>query len=505
MADNIFTSTKEYREYLDDMYVEKNCTNYRLSIIIPRYNTPYEFLSRCIYSVINSNHENIEIIVVDDGSEESVERLLYEEFDIYINKIRYYYKKNEGLGLSRNFGIKKAEGDFVFFLDSDDTIEAKGLKRMLAHAIFYDLDMVAGKRVNCDENGAPLREAHRDLCGDTYSIMYNDKESDVFKDQLVTNKLIRRTTILDNNIWFKEGVYEDIEYSALLYVLIQEYHYINVHIYNWYKYGDNTTLSSATSIANLAERVIKLQAAWELTPSFNRRKRIKFIIQSEFITYLYTYYDYCDEKSRNDIWDLIYGFIESKKDYIFIDDFKGRSKKLADSLFCGDYEKFCKIVKELYYIDRCDKSFNNYIVETKEQAYYAYLHAIRSNMPARLFIENDKKLISKNYIKHQKRGHIYTTVKTFKSGKVIDRLNKELEKCEEDEYIFTPTFLYGKYDDIFKSCNKRLDNIYIFSKEKPYWYYINRTFSNIKIVKLSLLDKIRILLLRYKLRLQREK
>lgn len=89
----------------------------KISIIIPTYNC-VQYITRAIDSVINQTHKNIEIIVVDDGSTDNTR----EKLEHFINnkQILYFYQQNKGASSARNFGIRKAGGRYIGFLDADD-------------------------------------------------------------------------------------------------------------------------------------------------------------------------------------------------------------------------------------------------------------------------------------------------------------------------------------------------------------------------------------------------
>ena len=92
-----------------------------ISVIIPVYNVE-EYLEKCIDSIINQTYKNLEIILVDDGSTDNSGKLC----DLLAKKdsrIVVYHKENGGLSSARNFGIDKANGEFIGFIDSDDYID----------------------------------------------------------------------------------------------------------------------------------------------------------------------------------------------------------------------------------------------------------------------------------------------------------------------------------------------------------------------------------------------
>ena len=93
----------------------------KFSIVIPIYNTE-EYLAECIDSVINQSYPNIEIILINDGSPKNADEIC-NEYLKKDSKIKYFSKSNEGVAIARNYGISKATGDYVYCVDSDDTIE----------------------------------------------------------------------------------------------------------------------------------------------------------------------------------------------------------------------------------------------------------------------------------------------------------------------------------------------------------------------------------------------
>lgn len=90
-------------------------TSPKVSVIIPFYNRR-DWLVEAVESVLGQSYKNIEIIVINDGSKEDVSEFVR----IYQGKIRYFFKENGGPGSARNFGIEKAAGEYIAFLDSDD-------------------------------------------------------------------------------------------------------------------------------------------------------------------------------------------------------------------------------------------------------------------------------------------------------------------------------------------------------------------------------------------------
>ena len=110
-----------------------------LSIIIPAFNIE-QYISRCLDSLINQSYKNIEIIVVNDGSTDSTGDII----DSYVkkdNRIKVIHKKNEGVSIARNTGIHLAKGDYIGFVDGDDTVDDEMFETLIQNAINYNTDI----------------------------------------------------------------------------------------------------------------------------------------------------------------------------------------------------------------------------------------------------------------------------------------------------------------------------------------------------------------------------
>lgn len=111
-----------------------------ISVIVPVYNVkPY--LSKCVDSIINQTYPDLEIILVDDGSTDGSGELC----DEYANKdsrVVVIHQKNAGPGAARNYGIKIAQGEYIGFVDSDDTIAPKMYQTMVEMAVRLKVEMV---------------------------------------------------------------------------------------------------------------------------------------------------------------------------------------------------------------------------------------------------------------------------------------------------------------------------------------------------------------------------
>jgi len=111
-----------------------------VSIIIPVYNVE-SYINQCIDSVIQQTYKNVEIILVDDGSDDSCPRIC-DEYARKDPRIRVIHKPNGGASDARNAGLAIAKGEYIYFLDSDDYIEKDAIATLVVHAHHYDADVV---------------------------------------------------------------------------------------------------------------------------------------------------------------------------------------------------------------------------------------------------------------------------------------------------------------------------------------------------------------------------
>lgn len=112
----------------------------KVSIIVPVYNVE-KYLNRCISSLIVQSYSNIEILLINDGSKDK-SLTICREYEKKDSRIRVFNKENEGLGLTRNYGINNAIGEYITFLDSDDYLTSDAIECMIEKADETDADVV---------------------------------------------------------------------------------------------------------------------------------------------------------------------------------------------------------------------------------------------------------------------------------------------------------------------------------------------------------------------------
>ena len=103
--------------------------NHKISVVVPVYNVE-DYIEECISSIMNQTYDNLEIVLVDDGSTDQ-SSVICDNYSLIDSRIRVIHKKNGGLSDARNAGIQAMTGDYVCFVDSDDWIEPDMLESMM--------------------------------------------------------------------------------------------------------------------------------------------------------------------------------------------------------------------------------------------------------------------------------------------------------------------------------------------------------------------------------------
>mgnify|MGYP001036038984 FL=1 len=114
-----------------------------LSVIIPVYNVE-QYLERCVLSVVYQTYHNLEILLIDDGSQDQSGKICDQLSQKY-KRIRVIHKKNEGLSDARNKGLDLAKGEYITFLDSDDYIHPETYSILISQLETANADIVEGK------------------------------------------------------------------------------------------------------------------------------------------------------------------------------------------------------------------------------------------------------------------------------------------------------------------------------------------------------------------------
>lgn len=180
----------------------------KVSIIVPMYNVE-NYIKQCVESVLLQDFSDWEMILVDDGSTDKSGRFA-DEYADKDNRILVIHQENRGPGAARNAGLDAARGEYVYFLDSDDYIDAGLLKRAVSVIERNSSDMVVFNFRTEDENGRCMETSairQRNIIIKSQEQLINYYVKDLLGGNLgfcIWNKLFRMSIIRANSIRFEE-------------------------------------------------------------------------------------------------------------------------------------------------------------------------------------------------------------------------------------------------------------------------------------------------------------
>ncbi len=203
------------------------------SIVIPVYNVA-EYLPGCVSSVLQNDCRDCEILLVDDGSTDGVcpalcDRLAEENPDL----IRVLHQENRGLGGARNTGLEAARGEYLLFVDSDDTLTPDALSVLRRAVEDTKADIVAFHGYSDDGEGhlTPM-ELHRVPGGLTFRL--EERQDFLLSLPSAWSRLWKRELFLTTGIRYPEKVwYEDIRTSLKLFAAASSIHTLDHRLYRY--------------------------------------------------------------------------------------------------------------------------------------------------------------------------------------------------------------------------------------------------------------------------------
>ncbi|WP_432869808.1 CDP-glycerol glycerophosphotransferase family protein [Microbispora rosea] len=227
----------------------------RLSVIIPIYDVePY--LAGCLASVAAQTWQDIEVVMVDDGSPDGSAEIAA-GFAARDGRFRLVRQANAGLGAARNTGVRHATGEHLMFLDSDDLLPAHALECLLASLERTGSDLATGNVLRLDGRGARQSALHRAVFTDAASATHITRTHALLRDRLVTNKLWRRSFWDAHGFAFPEGVlYEDIAVALRAHFLARAVDVLPTPVYLWRRRedGGRSITQDKTRAAHLEDR-----------------------------------------------------------------------------------------------------------------------------------------------------------------------------------------------------------------------------------------------------------
>ncbi|QBA22012.1 glycosyltransferase family 2 protein [Chryseobacterium indologenes] len=245
----------------------------RVSVIVPVYNVE-NYLEKCLKSLVKQSLSDIEIIVVNDGSKDNSEKIIKEFAQRYPEKIKAFTKENGGLSDARNFGIDRAAGDYIGFVDSDDYVTENMFEEMLLLAEKHHAKMVICNIQKVDENGKIVQKLTQ--LPDMPEKIALEHNFSVFSDisYFACNKLFKKE--LFNQKRFKKGVhFEDIQLIPQLLLECETIAQTQSFHYQYLERTDSITKSHTEKGLDMLKAVSDVEQVFGKSSYSNKRKELK--------------------------------------------------------------------------------------------------------------------------------------------------------------------------------------------------------------------------------------
>ena len=314
--------------------------NKKVSILIPVYNVPSQYLARCINSALNQTYDNIEVIIVNDGSTTScIDDCMYL---LNNEKIIYFTQMNKGLSAARNMAYSLASGDYIMFLDGDYYLDLNACKVALSYMENENLDVLLFDTINSNNNSFSNDYSFDEEFLDFYTpeknlflqkrvLDFNGKIAQVFA------RMIRKKLLDDYKIKHVENCKQGAEglvFNIILFNYTKRVKYIHKTLY-YYQYND-LSISHKLSNNNIDLTLLCFVEIKKLLNEYNRYEDFKEIYYNRLcyvvVTSLISGIFNPDNKVK--YRDRIEKSKELKKNLLVIDTLKSKQyKKIGFSRF----------------------------------------------------------------------------------------------------------------------------------------------------------------------------
>lgn len=228
----------------------------KLSVIVIGYNIE-KYVEKCLKSLQVQTYKNLEIIFIDDGSEDNTYTIV-KEISKTMNNLKAFTKKNGGPGAARNYGLKECTGEYITFVDGDDFLERDAYQKAMEKIILEKTDLcIFGYKKIYDNKikNISINKAFYKLPDIKRDILSKSDDTSIF----LWNKIFKKDIIVKNKIFLLEQkyfednsfIYRYLFFTNRISILEREY------LYNYIQRLGSLTKSLDLDIINQKEITIK--------------------------------------------------------------------------------------------------------------------------------------------------------------------------------------------------------------------------------------------------------
>lgn len=223
----------------------------KLTFIVPLYNDE-KYLSTCLDSILKTDLDksDYEVVVINDGSVDGGPAIA-EDYAKRYDNFRVYHQENQGLSVARNHGMQEAKGDYIWFVDSDDYVDATNISPILQMLDEKNIQVCKFDMIGYKENGEAYTIRFSELDADTIHTGEEVLLSNAVMGS-VCNTFYNRRFLAENSLWFYPGIFhQDSEFSIRCASVTVRQMFIHKPLYI-YRYNANSSTRSKSY-----ERVLK--------------------------------------------------------------------------------------------------------------------------------------------------------------------------------------------------------------------------------------------------------
>lgn len=283
----------------------------KVSVIVPVYNVE-SYLEKCLQSLVQQSLQEIEIIAVNDGSTDASQSILEQFQTQFPTKIKVFQKENGGLSDARNYGIDRASGEFLAFVDSDDYVSENMMEEMYSLAIKHNAEMVICNLQKVDGQGNVTQKLTQ-LPNMPEKIDLASHFS-VFSDisYFACNKMFKKT-LFDGKRFVKGMHFEDIELIPQLLLQCKTVAKTDAFHYQYFERANSISKTHTEKGLDILKAIENVEKAFNESMYSDFKKELKgFQILEGVYTYL-AYLAYVkDEDNFEKMYSSFLKFIKSK-------------------------------------------------------------------------------------------------------------------------------------------------------------------------------------------------
>lgn len=245
----------------------------KLSIVAAVYNLE-KYLPRCLDALVNQTLQEIEILCVDDGSTDSAPQIIDNYQKRYPDKIKVFHKENGGEFTTRNYGLERATGEYVTFVDTDDYVERNWAEKLYNAAKENDADLTVCAFERIDLKTNKVVATNMTNFGNTVKEINSKDDYLLFINPAPWNKVYKREKIKDLRFLPFRG-FNDTMFLASCYTKMNKIAFIPDVLYHYYlRYDSQIHTVNEEDVKNLKKYLLEVKEIYKKTGKYEEMKYI---------------------------------------------------------------------------------------------------------------------------------------------------------------------------------------------------------------------------------------